>query len=290
MILHAADIGSTEHSFDEATQLSESQTKNRPGRPSISDTVLLDKAYDLFQKHGFERTSLSTIAAEAGIAKRTMYQRYPDKDALFRAALKQAIENWIVPLEKLRSVECEDFEQTLFNVGDVLIDNIMTHRGLELLRLSNAESGRAPEIAAFTYLEGTEPTVSYLSDLFEARLGRNSDSPGNWREAAIAFLFLVVCGPPTVALWGMPMPQAELAARTHYSIRLFLHGLLSRSEGEGPRNLSSQLGTADGAGSSSGEDIEKMTDDQVRVENRMLRNILVRQMLEIETLKGRTGS
>src|SRR5690606_36361585 len=76
--------------------------KRRPGRPSLSNEELLDKALDLFLEQGFERTSIDAITAAAGMAKRTVYARYGDKTNLFKAALKRAISEWIVPVDRLR--------------------------------------------------------------------------------------------------------------------------------------------------------------------------------------------
>ena len=59
----------------------------RPGRPTLSDAQLLDIALDLFLENGFERTSIDAITAAAGMAKRTVYARYGDKETLFKAAL-----------------------------------------------------------------------------------------------------------------------------------------------------------------------------------------------------------
>src|SRR5438067_6045932 len=81
-----------------------------PGRPTLSNEELLDKALDIFLEKGFERTSIDAITAAAGMAKRTVYLRYGDKTALFKAALERAIDEWIVPIESLQAAESEDLE------------------------------------------------------------------------------------------------------------------------------------------------------------------------------------
>ncbi len=75
--------------------------RRRPGRPTLSNEELLDTALDLFVENGFEQTSFEAICAAAGMAKRTVYARYGDKTTLFKAALARAIEEWIVPVERL---------------------------------------------------------------------------------------------------------------------------------------------------------------------------------------------
>lgn len=200
------------------------QTRRRPGRPSLSNEALLDVALDLFLDQGFERTSIEAICARAGMAKRTVYARYGDKQALFRAALQRAIEEWIVPVERLRAAEVEDLEASLLAIGEILLANIMSPAGLRLLRLTNAESARSPDIGATNVEQGTGPTIQFLAELFLRRLG-DAIRPQDAHEAAEGFLHLVT-GPAIDAAWGVTRDEAALARHIRSSVRLFLHGLL----------------------------------------------------------------
>src|SRR5690349_18551875 len=56
--------------------------RRRARRPSLSNEQLLDQALDIFLQHGFDRTSVDAITATAGMAKRTFYLRYGDKESL----------------------------------------------------------------------------------------------------------------------------------------------------------------------------------------------------------------
>lgn len=192
-----------------------------PGRPTLSNEELLDTALDLFLEKGFERTSIDAITSAAGMAKRTVYARYGDKTSLFKAALTRAIEEWIVPVERLRAAETGDLEETLVAIGDILVANILSPAGLRLLRLTNAESVRMPEISTFSVRHGTEPTLDYLAELFERRGSNGAD----WKLAAQAFLNLVVGGISNNAGWGMSVEPAEADRHVRFSVRLFLNGL-----------------------------------------------------------------
>ncbi len=198
----------------------------RRGRPTLSDEQLLDIALDLFLENGFERTSIDAITAAAGMAKRTVYARYADKEALFKAALARAIEDWMVPVERLRAAEVEGLEKSLLAIAQMLLANILSPAGLRLLRLSNAVSVSMPEIAAANTRMGTEPTLAYLADLFRRRL-LPADAPApEAEEAALAFLHLVVGGPASTAAWGVVFDDEAVARHTRYCVRLFLHGAL----------------------------------------------------------------
>lgn len=202
-----------------------------PGRPTpeqarLRNLELLDKALDLFLESGFERTTIEGIAAAVGMAKRTVYSQYGDKLTLFKSSLQRAINDWIVPIDVLRAAETDDFEQTLLNIGRILVDNMMTPEGLRLLRITNAEANRMPDIAAYTYEQGTGPTLTYLADLFTRRMV-NGGELRDAQAAGLAFLYLVVGGPANSSVWGVPMDDEQVNMHTSYCVRLFLHGLLS---------------------------------------------------------------
>ena len=202
-----------------------------PGRPTAShaearNRELLDVALDLFLEHGFERTTIEAITSAVGMAKRTVYARYGDKQTLFRIALERAIDDFIVPVEKLRAAESEDFADSLNAIGHILVANILTREGLRLLRITNAESGRMPEIGEYTLSRGTGPTLAYLSDLFHRCLPDRFVCPNDAQELAYSFLNLVVGGPANMVAWGVKLNDDQIERQTQVNVRLFLHGVL----------------------------------------------------------------
>lgn len=247
-----------------------------PGRPTrqqaqLRDLELLDKALDLFLEHGFERTSIDAIAASAGMAKRTVYLRYKDKTALFKASLERAIEEWIVPIERLRAAESDDLEESLLRIGQILVANIMSPAGLRLLRITNAESGRMPEIGVFTLQQGTERTIAYLADLFRRRIKQGDAGLPDAEDAATAFLYLVVGGPASMTAWGVVLDEAAIDRHTRYSVQLFLHGLL-------PEN-----GKDTGARRRTIKSTQKL--NALADENSRLKKLLADAMLDMAALK-----
>jgi AcrR family transcriptional regulator len=254
------------------------------GRPSLSNEELLAIALDIFLEKGFERTTIDAITEAAGVAKRTVYLRYGDKKALFKAALQRAIEEWIIPVEQLRAAETPDLEETLLKLGQMLVSNLMAPGGLRLLRITNAESGRMPEIGAYTYEHGTQPTIAYLAELFRRRVPVPPEAD-EAEEAAVAFLYLVVSGPPTMTAWGRVVEASAIDSHTRYCVRLFLHGLLSRNRaGQGGSAGPKPVATVE----SRPAEVGSIT-VQLESENRRLRHLLVQAMLELAVLKEQLG-
>lgn len=82
-------------SSDNSPQPSAERPKLR-GRPRKEhagniDTDILSAAIALFDEVGFDGTAMEAVAARAGISKRTLYMRYPDKKALIKAVITSIV-------------------------------------------------------------------------------------------------------------------------------------------------------------------------------------------------------
>ncbi|MFM6933350.1 MAG: TetR family transcriptional regulator [Novosphingobium sp.] len=207
-------------------------TRHRsPGRPTrkqaeARNNQLLDTALDLFLQQGFERTTIEAITAAVGMAKRTVYARYGDKETLFRTALQRAIDEWIVPIDRLRAAESDDFEASLLAIGHILVTNILSREGMRLMRITNAESIRMPEIGEHALRQGTGPTVACLADMFRRRLPERFGDPVEAADVAYSFLQLVAGGPANIVAWGVALTDEQVERQTRTNVRLFLHGVL----------------------------------------------------------------
>ncbi len=216
----------------EVTSSSARRTGRSPGRPTreqveARNLELLDKALDHFLDKGFERTTIDAITASLGMAKRTVYARYGDKAALFKAALQRAIDEWIVPVERLRAAETEDLEESLLAIARILIENIMNPAGVRLLRITNTESYRMPDIGAYAYRRGTQQTIDFLVDFFTRRVPLSGDASSDPQEVALAFLNLAL-GEARSTAWGMSIDADVIDRHARFRVHLFLSGLLPR--------------------------------------------------------------
>lgn len=202
------------------------------GRPTqaqveLRNRELLDRALDHFLEKGFEGATVEAITASVGMAKRTIYARYGDKESLFKAALQQAIDEWIVPIDQLEAAEGDDIEASLIAIARILVANLLNPAGLRLLRITNRESYRMPEFGAYAYNEGTRPTVGFLAGLFQRRLPVAAPDLPDVETIAMAFLDLVM-GQAKAVAWGLDVDQATNDRHTSLGVRLFLRGLLPR--------------------------------------------------------------
>lgn len=77
------------------SSLKPSATKR--GRPGYDQESVLSIAVEVFNKHGYDATSMGTLAANLGISKSAIYHHVPSKGDLLRLALDEAL----APLEAI---------------------------------------------------------------------------------------------------------------------------------------------------------------------------------------------
>ena len=63
----------------------------RRGRPGYDQKAVLQIAVDVFNRHGYEATSMGILAENLGISKSAIYHHVPSKEDLLRLALDEAL-------------------------------------------------------------------------------------------------------------------------------------------------------------------------------------------------------
>lgn len=202
----------------------------RAGRPTREQAEerhneLLDSALEAFLDKGFEQATVDAIAASVGMAKRTMYARYEDKTALFKAAVQRAIERFILPEEHLRAADTGDLEETLTALARLRVAHVLSPTGLRLQRILSTESYRFPDIFDSAFEQGTKPMIEFLSQVLQRHVDAGHAVIDDTRRAATMFLIMVLGGPTRIYTSGHTINPEELEARVHFSVRLFLKGV-----------------------------------------------------------------
>jgi AcrR family transcriptional regulator len=70
-------------------------------REAGMEDKILDSAFKVFGEQGFQVTTVKTIAEGAGISSGSIYTYFPDKEALFKAAVDRG---WSSFIEKIREI------------------------------------------------------------------------------------------------------------------------------------------------------------------------------------------
>jgi TetR/AcrR family transcriptional repressor of mexJK operon len=202
----------------------------KTGRPRRADALLLRErilkvATDQFLDEGYGSTSIESVAARAGISKRTFYDRFEDKAALFAAVVHRIIEQ-IRPPATVPLLAGASLAEILQRLAGLILRAALSPQALALHRLVTGESSRFPELAYAVESEGRQSEATELIAGLLARAQRNAKiGTADQRFAADQFIYMVVTLPQRRALgFGLPMTPAELDAWAHKVVILFLEG------------------------------------------------------------------
>jgi len=141
---------------------------------------ILDAARQLFLEHGYGDTSMDRIAEKAEVARRTVYNQFKSKEALFEAMVQEIWSHF--PVLDITSDEesLADPRAGLLRVGHAVANFWITDESVAFLRMVIAEGGRFPSLLK-TFLElGKGPAMAavthYLLKLTKKKLLDISDT------------------------------------------------------------------------------------------------------------------
>ena len=207
--------------------LEASEFKRGPGgRPTREEAErrhrgLIETAFRVFLQKGWEGASVDEISRRAGVAKGFIYARYPDKAALFVAAIERLMEDAMGTLQVSEPLPA-DVEDGLCVFGRRLLDLVLRPEALAFHRLFIAEAPKFPELAEHFIARNR------MRDLIASVLAGYPELAAVGAEEARAraehFAILVVGIPRTLALLRGREPPAQEERRLRAAVRLFLDG------------------------------------------------------------------
>lgn len=119
--------------------------------PDATTEEILAAALSAFGAKGFKATSLSEVAAAAGVSRPTLYARYPDKVRLFRAVVERAYQDALTAVTDAVAGEGsfeEVLRDTLFGYFGLLFDRFHGLPQVDELALVQSEQAEDLVLAA----------------------------------------------------------------------------------------------------------------------------------------------
>jgi TetR/AcrR family transcriptional repressor of mexJK operon len=180
--------------------------------------AITEAATAAFLEGGYEGTSLDHIAARAGVSKQTIYNRFGDKEALFRAICRELAGDLLSPLDAARG--SDDTRATLSALGRSYLRLALASSSLSLHRLVIQESARFPDFGRAVYQAGPARIVAELADYLREQESAGSLAVGDPGTAAESFLGLLLGDTQLRALLGVARDEA-IEARVDAAVDLF---------------------------------------------------------------------
>ncbi|MCC2280438.1 TetR/AcrR family transcriptional regulator [Streptomyces sp. ET3-23] len=129
--------------------------------------VILESAFRTFAREGYGQSCVREIAAEAGVAKPTLYNHLGDKETLFREAMLAAVERTVgrelAALDRLRDPE-GGIRATLEDTGYRLLRGYCDEESQALRCLLHAEAPRFPDLLRDIQRSGAQRVRETLAD------------------------------------------------------------------------------------------------------------------------------
>jgi AcrR family transcriptional regulator len=137
------------------------------GRPSkgeeqLSRDRILDASKLLFLEHGYGNLNMETIAKDAHVSLRTIYNLFDGKPGLFGALIRRCSDQWLL------SLSLEDaLENSLICFGNKFLFQTTRADAIRLRAILIGESPRFPDLALQFYEQGPKRTQDFLADFFK---------------------------------------------------------------------------------------------------------------------------
>ena len=153
--------------------------------------AILHAAMETFMERGYDQASMDEVAARARTTKRTVYSHYGNKEALFRAALGQAVELFLGKLQAPADLREPAAEMEAFAAR---FCELCTVRGsVRLQRVAMGLAERFPDLGHMLHRDVIERAegmmAGYLAALAQDRGLATEAEAADWGATA-ARLFL----------------------------------------------------------------------------------------------------
>ncbi len=195
-------------------------------RKNARPEEIISAALEVFADRGFAATKLEDVARRAGVTKGTIYLYFENKEALFKALVRQTI----VPVIEKGEALAQSFTGSARDLFERLVREYFRLVGETPLsgipRLMIAEAGNFPELARFYYEEvvtrGHRLMGSVLERGIKAGEFRRLNVPLATKLAMAPLMHAVVARKAFAAC----MPEGfDVAGYLDTHIDLYLHGI-----------------------------------------------------------------
>ncbi|MDO9270682.1 MAG: TetR/AcrR family transcriptional regulator [Methylobacter sp.] len=204
----------------------------RKGEELLSRDRLLDTASSLFLEYGYGNLSLETIARDARVSMRTIYNQFGGKAGLFGAVVRRCSDQFVTGLSDEHVLERSP-EDTLIFFAKQFLRRITQPDVVRMRAILIGESPRFPDLATQFYEQGPQRTLDHLAQFFARQQQAGHFAVMDPHFLADQFLSVLRNERFQKLQLGLePTPdEAEIDVWVRQAIGLFLHGSLKNRQG-----------------------------------------------------------
>ncbi len=144
---------------------------SRRGRPKSEEKrqSISEAAAHLFLTEGFDRCSMDSIAAAAGVSKQTVYSHFANKEELFKSCIASKVALYDLRVD---ASEHLDLESGLASFADGFLRLISDPQAVQMWRLMMNGADVHRHVAAMFHETGPEESLASLARFLERHRDR----------------------------------------------------------------------------------------------------------------------
>ena len=191
-----------------AQRLSQAVGKTSGGRKQQAQArrqAILEAVLAVFAARGYEAARLDDVAAQAGVAKGTLYLYFKDKQALFEELVRGAVTPIMDRVSAAALIPNMRARQILELFFALFRKEVLDTNRKLLLRLIIAEGPRFPAVAAFYHREVVARGMALMRAIASEAVARGEFS----NDAAARFPQLIVAPLLVAVIWDGLFSEIE---------------------------------------------------------------------------------
>lgn len=189
-----------------------SAPKGQPRRSAIKRSDILAAATEIFLAEGYGRASMDHVHARIGGSKRTLYNQFPNKEALFEAIISDVSDRALATLRP--PLDEDDLPKALLKMGLNYLNVLLSPDVLALYRAMISEAQHFPELARAFYENGPGHGSRHLAEFFRVQKAKGVIDVADPKIAAEHFLGAVRGDVHLAAALGVRKPSKQLVKAT----------------------------------------------------------------------------
>lgn len=167
-------------------------TPPRPGRPKSSTKrdAIIAAAQRRFTQEPYDRVSLDEIAADAYVSKVTIYANFPNKEALFVAAISTSCDAVFGKVD-LNAPDSGPVDTVLYRLGSEFLDMIFDPEVERLHAVIMSEGPNRPQLPQMYYDSVVRRSTEVLAAYLKSQADRGWLAIDDPYTAAVQFIAIV---------------------------------------------------------------------------------------------------
>ncbi|MBR0670404.1 TetR/AcrR family transcriptional regulator [Neoroseomonas soli] len=188
--------------------------------------VLREAAETVFLRDGYAAAHMDEVARAAGMSKRTLYQHYASKEALFEAVMLDCLSPMGIDPEPENEPQ---LGAALRGMLVSLTRHLFEPRQVAIFRLVIAEVKRSPELADAFHRAGPGRGASSIERRLAAEMAQGRLRLSDARQAARMLFGMAIGAAHMALLLGLqgPPTEAEMERVVGEAVEVFLRGALA---------------------------------------------------------------